>query len=518
MQNDISDNFFGIKSISPMILKDFIGNISVSDKKLLEDDAVEDEYYVVEVSFTNTSEIDVLDACYAKYGNIFLDTITVPYSYGVVAIAANDIEYKLISYSLLDGDKTIYKHSTVLEQYKKYNIYPILYIRNGQIADNKLIRNSTLYSLVNEASIACKFLPNKEYSIERSVTNESITIEDDAEDSNFCFITSAANFSIFLNKPKLSNTFIISQLKVYKNRSYVVLAVNNTTKETLVNSFTYNDIEGFRFDDILNGYKDYTIIPIFYINYGKIIKNYIAPKISINTNDIFKYVPDTVDAAVIQDAVKDVQILTTNGKLVEDFAVTSIRNGNNTDVEYAFTLNRVNKGTQVDTSTFVKISNNSVEAQTGIITYEKDVSLIGAPEIKHIKITIDWDKVPELGIGYRCYGYNVYTALSSTVYSKYQEEKINTSEPPIYVDANGGGDYTSLQDAIDNAGDSKDNPKVIIVMPGTYVMPAYDSTTRYKGSNRYLSIIGTDRNSCIVRNDNGYYCVSPYVDNGVIKM
>lgn len=49
-------------------------------------------------------------------------------------------------------------------------------------------------------------------------------------------------------------------------------------------------------------------------------------------------------------------------------------------------------------------------------------------------------------------------------------------------------------------------------------MPAYDSSTRYKGNNRYLSIIGTDKVNCIIKNDVGYYTTSTYVDNACLKL
>lgn len=94
----------------------------------------------------------------------------------------------------------------------------------------------------------------------------------------------------------------------------------------------------------------------------------------------------------------------------------------------------------------------------------------------------------------------------------------STKSRIIVVDEKGSGDYTSLQEAIDNAEDSKTNPRTILVLPGTYVMPAYDSTTRYKCYNRYLTIIGTDKNQCIIRNDVGYYNTNPWQDNAPIKM
>jgi len=88
----------------------------------------------------------------------------------------------------------------------------------------------------------------------------------------------------------------------------------------------------------------------------------------------------------------------------------------------------------------------------------------------------------------------------------------------IIVDAKGKGDYTSLQDAIYNAGDSAENPKTILVMPGVYEMAQYNETTRRFGNNRYLSIIGTDKNNCIIMNNVGHYTTSPYVDNACLKL
>ena len=88
----------------------------------------------------------------------------------------------------------------------------------------------------------------------------------------------------------------------------------------------------------------------------------------------------------------------------------------------------------------------------------------------------------------------------------------------IIVDINGNGDYTSLQEAINNAGDTAINPKTIIVLPGVYVMPT--NYSRSNAQNRYLSIIGTDKNNCVVRNDVGYYLVGGgnYVDNSSLRL
>ena len=97
-------------------------------------------------------------------------------------------------------------------------------------------------------------------------------------------------------------------------------------------------------------------------------------------------------------------------------------------------------------------------------------------------------------------------------------DEVKNPNSLIIVDSNGGGDYTSLQEAIYNADDSSTNPKTILVLPGTYVMDTYDSSTRNYGNRRYLSIIGTDKHNCIIRNDKGYYNAVDYVDNSCIKM
>ena len=88
----------------------------------------------------------------------------------------------------------------------------------------------------------------------------------------------------------------------------------------------------------------------------------------------------------------------------------------------------------------------------------------------------------------------------------------------VVVDANGKGDYTSLQEALYKVNDSADTHITILVMPGIYVMDEYDSTKRHFANNRNLSIIGLDRNTCIVRNDNGNYTTNPYVDNAPFKL
>lgn len=85
----------------------------------------------------------------------------------------------------------------------------------------------------------------------------------------------------------------------------------------------------------------------------------------------------------------------------------------------------------------------------------------------------------------------------------------------ITVDAGGNGDYTSLRDAMDNAGDTSTNPVTIIVYPGKYVMPTWTTVTKF--GNRYLNIVGIDRNNTIVESDGGNY-VDWYNDDTPIRL
>ena len=113
--------------------------------------------------------------------------------------------------------------------------------------------------------------------------------------------------------------------------------------------------------------------------------------------------------------------------------------------------------------------------------------------------------------------YKRYSDDCGVTYSTSIKDEISRFKSLIVVDANGNGDYSSLQEAINNVGDSASNPKTILVMPGVYVMPT--NYSRNNAQNRYLSIIGTDKNNCIVRNDVGFYVTgSNYTDNSPLRL
>ena len=69
-------------------------------------------------------------------------------------------------------------------------------------------------------------------------------------------------------------------------------------------------------------------------------------------------------------------------------------------------------------------------------------------------------------------------------------------------------DYATLQAAIDGCGDSISNPVTILIYPGTYAR--FDTFETYGDARtRYISLIGVNRETCIVRDDSGEYLTPP---------
>lgn len=68
-------------------------------------------------------------------------------------------------------------------------------------------------------------------------------------------------------------------------------------------------------------------------------------------------------------------------------------------------------------------------------------------------------------------------------------------------------DYQTINDAVANANDSKDNPITILIYPGIYdeVVIAL---------NRYLSFVGLNRQTCIIRDKSAKYANSPFKISG----
>ena len=89
----------------------------------------------------------------------------------------------------------------------------------------------------------------------------------------------------------------------------------------------------------------------------------------------------------------------------------------------------------------------------------------------------------------------------------------------LIVDAKGNGDYETIEEALNNANDTNENHVIIYVMPGVYYpAPKIGENVPYKENNRNVSIVGLDRNSCILKGDVGYYYYQIIVDYALIRL
>lgn len=100
-----------------------------------------------------------------------------------------------------------------------------------------------------------------------------------------------------------------------------------------------------------------------------------------------------------------------------------------------------------------------------------------------------------------------YAAIDLYISLPIEKKKTNV----IRVSKNGNGDYTTINDAIRNAGDI-DNPTTIFLYPGVY------NEVVYLRGKHNISIVGTDRDRCIILNDTGKYCNSPLVIGGEFEL
>lgn len=123
---------------------------------------------------------------------------------------------------------------------------------------------------------------------------------------------------------------------------------------------------------------------------------------------------------------------------------------------------------------------------------------------------------------------NLYTLKEETsALPLSNKDRILMLEKRIYgtkvliVDKNGNGDFTNLDDALDNANDSKESPTTIFIMPGIYEMKEWNNDYKGKKDKRNLNIIGINPYQCILTNNKGAYNYNTgetYVDNACLKI
>jgi hypothetical protein len=90
----------------------------------------------------------------------------------------------------------------------------------------------------------------------------------------------------------------------------------------------------------------------------------------------------------------------------------------------------------------------------------------------------------------------------------------------LIVDKEGYGDYVTIEDALNNANDTDENHVVIIVMPGIYYPAPKKSSSEvpYVEINRNISIIGIDKNSCVLKGNVGYYYYQHNIDYSLLRL
>ena len=78
--------------------------------------------------------------------------------------------------------------------------------------------------------------------------------------------------------------------------------------------------------------------------------------------------------------------------------------------------------------------------------------------------------------------------------------------------AKSGGDYQTIREAVANANGTADHPVTIIIYPGIY-----DEVVRI-GANKYVSLVGVNRDTCIIRDKSGKYANSPLLVSGAFTV
>lgn len=79
----------------------------------------------------------------------------------------------------------------------------------------------------------------------------------------------------------------------------------------------------------------------------------------------------------------------------------------------------------------------------------------------------------------------------------------NKAKKGLITVAKVGGDYTTIAAAVAAAGDSIDNPVTILIYPGVY------KESVKVAPSRYVSLIGMNKDTCILRDDTGSYANNP---------
>lgn len=107
---------------------------------------------------------------------------------------------------------------------------------------------------------------------------------------------------------------------------------------------------------------------------------------------------------------------------------------------------------------------------------------------------------------------NISTNKTYPCIDVYMEEEIpKYKSGVIHVAKDGTGDYSTIMDAVRNAGDI-DSPATIILQDGIY------DEIVYLGNKHKISIIGVNRDQCIIKNTSGIYANAPVMVTGNFEL
>lgn len=107
---------------------------------------------------------------------------------------------------------------------------------------------------------------------------------------------------------------------------------------------------------------------------------------------------------------------------------------------------------------------------------------------------------------------NISTNKTYPCIDVYMEEKIPKYKSGIiHVSKDGTGDYSTIMDAVRNAGDV-DSPTTIVLQEGVY------DEIVYLGNKHNISIIGVNRDQCIIKNTSGVYANTPVMVTGNFEL
>lgn len=110
------------------------------------------------------------------------------------------------------------------------------------------------------------------------------------------------------------------------------------------------------------------------------------------------------------------------------------------------------------------------------------------------------------------WGNNISTNKTYPCIDVYMEEKIPKYKSGIiHVSKDGTGDYSTIMDAVRNAGDV-DSPTTIILQEGVY------DEIVYLGNKHNISIVGVNRDQCIIKNTSGIYANTPVMVTGNFEL